>query len=408
MDEEKLTFENESALKAHIADEAKKQAMEIVEAEKKKEEEAQKKVSPPTVEVGEDNLSKDPKGGFKSLGDFAYALYTEKKNFDPRLKAWEDASKSLGVIAPESGGYLVPSEFSIALISEAIEASALLSGMRNIPMQTGMIKLPYVRGFNQSGGLVYGGIKWYWVAEGDQGTESEPKVAEFNMTLHDLMGLCTVNRNLMTDSPVSIGALLQAGFASGLNAMLNDAVIRGTGAGQPLGILNSPALITVDKESAQVADTIIPENLANMFSRIYRGNGATIKWLINQDCFPQLYLMSVAVGTGGAPIWIPGDSAAGRPNDTLLGYPVEYFDHCSTLGDLGDIILVNLSQYWLGTKAGMDSPRFESSIHLYFDYNKEAFSWNYRVDGRSPWPQAFKPPQSPKTRSPFVTLAARA
>jgi HK97 family phage major capsid protein len=228
------------------------------------------------------------------------------------------------------------------------------------------------------------------------------------MTLHDLMGLCSVNRNLIQDSPVSIGAILQSGFASGLNAILNDAVIRGTGAGQPLGILNSPALITVDKEDGQVAGTILPENLAKMFARIYRGSGASIKWLINQDCFPQLYLMSVAAGTGGGPIWIPGNSMAGRPNDTLLGYPVEYFDHCSTLGSLGDVILVNLSQYWLGTKAGMDSPRFESSIHLYFDYNKEAFAWNYRADGRSPWPKAFEPPQSAQTRSPFVTLAARA
>jgi HK97 family phage major capsid protein len=272
-------------------------------------------------------------------------------------------------------------------------------------MSTGTANFPYIKGFDQSGNLVYGGIKWYWVAEGSQMTESEPKVGEFSMTLHQLMGLCTVSRTLMEFTPVSIGAMLQAGFADGLNAALNNAIMRGTGAGQPRGILNSPALIEVAAETGQAAATIITENTTKMLQRFYAKGGGV--WLVNRDCLTQLITMSVAVGTGGGPIFIPGNSAANRPNDTLWGYPIMYFDHCSTLGTVGDIMLVNPSQYWLATKAGMESPRFESSIHLYFDYNKEAFAWLYHADGDSPWPEALKPPQSAETRSPFVALATR-
>ena len=55
---------------------------------------------------------------------------------------------------------------------------------------------------------------------------------------------------------------------------IDDAILRGTGAGQPLGILKSGALVTVAKESGQT-DKITVENLVKMWSRLWsrsRGN----------------------------------------------------------------------------------------------------------------------------------------
>lgn len=364
-----------------------------------------------TVKGGEPMLAKDPKGGFKGLWDFASCIWREAKyrTVDPRLPAWREASKALSTVTSDAAGDLIPIEFSTALIGNVIQVNPILPQMTTIRMSTGKVSLPFIKGFDLSGGLVYGGIRWYWLAEGDAGTESEPKVETFDMTLHDLMGLIKVTQNLMDDSPVSIEGILQSGFTSGLNFKLNDAFYRGTGAGQPLGIKSSPALITVAKETNQTAGTINSTNIFKMRSRLYVGpNGGAVQWLVNQDCFPQLASLSVTVGLGGAPIWIPGNSAAGRPNDTLLGYPVTYFDHCDTLGTVGDIALVNLSQYWVGLKAGIEGPTFMSSIHLEFDHNRTAFRWTYRVDGRSPWPQAFQPPHSSQSRSPFVALATRA
>ena len=45
---------------------------------------------------------------------------------------------------------------------------------------------------------------------------------------------------------------------------LDDSFISGTGSGMPQGITNSPALITVVKESGQAADTVCCENLTRM------------------------------------------------------------------------------------------------------------------------------------------------
>jgi HK97 family phage major capsid protein len=41
---------------------------------------------------------------------------------------------------------------------------------------------------------------------------------------------------------------------------LDDAIINGTGAGQPLGVINAASTVTVSKESGQAADTVVFEN----------------------------------------------------------------------------------------------------------------------------------------------------
>jgi HK97 family phage major capsid protein len=49
--------------------------------------------------------------------------------------------------------------------------------------------------------------------------------------------------------------------------MLDDAIINGTGAGMPLGVLNAGCLVSVTKESGQKADTIVAENAVKMYHR---------------------------------------------------------------------------------------------------------------------------------------------
>ena len=77
--------------------------------------------------------------------------------------------------------------------------------------------------------------------------------------------------------------------------MLDDAIFEGNGAGQPLGIMNSPALVTVAAEVGQPANTILFENIVNMWSRAYGRSRPSMAWLINQDIEPQLFAMSLAV-----------------------------------------------------------------------------------------------------------------
>jgi len=92
------------------------------------------------------------------------------------------------------------------------------------------------------------------------------------------------------------GHLLKLGLVHGL------CLYQWNGEGQPLGIINDPALITVNKEASQEPATITYQNVVNMFSRLAPSCFTNAVWLANPSVIPQLLTMTITIGTGGAQI----------------------------------------------------------------------------------------------------------
>ena len=114
--------------------------------------------------------------------------------------------------------------------------------------------------------------------------------------------------------------------------------------------------------------------------------------------------MSQTVGTGGNAVFLPGGGASSEPFSTLFGRPVIPVEQCATLGDVGDIVLADFSQYLLA-----DKPLETAlSMHVRFLYDEQTFRIVYRVDGQPMWSSALTPAKGTATLSPFVTLAERA
>ena len=368
----------------------------------------------PKIEVGDDNFDKDQKGGFYALSEFAAHVARADKSggrrISPELDKWmKKAASATSLIEAEDqyGGYLIPPEFRNDLMMAVEEQNEILPLTTRIPMKSTTVKIPYVNGFDESGGLVYGGIEWKWLDELATKTETRPKFGQISLELKKMAGLAYASDEILEDSPMSMENILKNGFRDGLNFQLNKVFIRGTGAGQPLGILNAPCLVSVAKEGGQLADTIVFENIVKMYARIH--NIANAVWMANPNTLPQLATMSLSVGTGGVPVWMPAGGVSGRPYDTLMGKPIIWSKHCSTLGNVGDIVLADWSQYLVGQKAGQGSAgKYDTSIHLKFDADQTCFRFVFRVDGQPWWVQAFVPPQATgDTTSPFIALAAR-
>lgn len=368
----------------------------------------------PKIEMGLDPLDKDEKGGFGSLSDFAaHVARTDKsagRNMSDQLKRWlNKAASATSLVEGEDqyGGYLIPPEFRNQLMMAVDQMNEILPRCTAVPMRSTMIKIPYVNGFDESGGLVYGGIQWKWLDELATKQETRPKFGRITLELKKIAGLAYASDEILEDSPMSMENILRNGFRDGLNFTLNNVFIRGNGAGQPLGILNAPCLVTVSAEAGQPANTIWFENIVNMYARVH--DVSNVVWLANQNCLPQLAAMSLAVGTGGAPVWLPAGGISGAPYDTLMGKPLIWSKHCSTLGTAGDIILADWSQYLVGQKAGQGADgKFDTSIHLKFDADQTCFRFVFRIDGQPWWPSALTPPQATSsTLSPFIVLASR-
>ena len=122
--------------------------------------------------------------------------------------------------------------------------------------------------------------------------------------------------------------------------MLDYAFFRGTGTGQPRGVLSDPALIAVTIEAAQDADSIVYENLVNMLSRLHPSCFNRSVFICNPTCIPELLQLSMPIGTGGVMIPVLRETDGGWQ---IFTRPLLMSEKLPVLGDQGDIILADLT-----------------------------------------------------------------
>jgi HK97 family phage major capsid protein len=226
-----------------------------------------------------------------------------------------------------------------------------------------------------------------------------------SLRLHKLTALVPISEEALEDAPM-LDSYLRSKAPAKMGAALNTAIVSGTGAGQPLGILNSPSVIEVPAESGQAADTVLYMNIVNMWSRMYAPRRRNAVWLINQDVEPQLLNLAFRESASSpVPAYMPAGGLSSSPFATLMGRPVIPVEACKTLGDSGDIILVDLTQYMVVTK-GTDI-KTDVSMHLYFDAQAMAYRFIFRVAGQPWWQSAVSPQNGSMTRSWAVTLEDR-
>jgi len=364
----------------------------------------------PTVTVTKDEGDKP----FKSIGEQLIAIRNAYQNGAIDKRLFRMAVNDQGMVlkatglsegVPADGGFLIEPQFIPTILERTYQYGVLASRCTRIPIGAGYnsVKMPAVSETSLASSR-FGGIVSYWAAEAGAKTASIPAFRQVSLELKKLIGLCYATDELLQDA-VALEAWLMKAFPMEFGFRLDDGIVNGSGAGQPLGIMNSPCLVTVAKEAGQAAATILAENIIKMHSRLWGGSRNNAVWLINQDIEPQLHTMSLAVGTGGVPVYMPAGGLSQSPYGTLYGKPVLPIWQCQTLGTTGDIILADLSQYLLAEKGGIDAA---SSIHVKFQYDETAFRFVMRVDGQPWWNSALTPYKGTNTQSPFVVLATRA
>jgi len=267
------------------------------------------------------------------------------------------------------------------------------------------MKIPAINETSRADGSRGGGVQMYWVAEAGSKTESKPDYRQIELNLKKLIGLIYATDELLEDAP-ALENYIRRAFAAEMRFKLIDALINGTGAGMPLGILNSGCLVTQAIETGQATATLVYENIAKMYSRMIATSRQNAIWHINQDCEPQLYDMGITVGLGGAAVFMPAGGISGLPYNTLFGRPIIPLEQCQTIGTKGDIFFCDWGKYVAIDKGGLQSA---VSIHVKFTYDESVFRFVYRFDGQPELASAITPySASANTLSHFITLAARA
>lgn len=357
----------------------------------------------PHIEVVGDLRAQDPAKGFKSSREFLMEVMKAGQGYqaDERLSFLATVGSDEQQGSNNSlGGYLVPESFAPNLLQIEPEADFIAGRTMNIPMATPRVNIPS-RVDTTHTTSVSGGLTVTRSAETVEKPATKMSMANIALTANSLFGLAYATEEILTDSPQSFAAILANGFEQEISNTIIEERIHGTGVGQYLGILNSAATVQISKETGQAADTILYANVVKMRARTWGYQNAI--WMANHDALPQLMQMNQTVGVAGVPAWQP--SAREDTPDMLFGRPLFFTEYCLTVGDAGDLICANWSQYLEGMYQPLQSAE---SIHVRFVNHERCFKFWLRNDGRPWWLAPLTPKHSSATMSPFVKLAARA
>jgi len=355
------------------------------------------------IKVG--GASEKGKHGFNSFGQFAQAVRIAHPSMgmapDPRLLKNAPSTYSTEGVGAD-GGFAVPPDFRTEIMEKVKGEESLLSRVDTLESAGNSVNFPKdeTTPWDSSGG-----IQAYWEGEAAQFTQSKVALEGELMKLNKLTALVPVTSELIEDAP-ALDSYLRRKVPMKFDFKITDKIINGTGVGMPTGVLNAGATVEVAKESGQAADTIVFENIVNMWSRMYGPCRSNAVWMINQDIEPQLFTMSFEGTSSSVPAYMPANGLSASPYGTLMGRPVIPTQACQTLGDAGDIIFADWSQYLAILKTG--GIKDDVSVHLYFDYDMVAYRFILRMSGQPWWRTAITPLNSSNTLGAFVKLAARA
>lgn len=351
-----------------------------------------------TVEVGEEREGQKP---WTSFTEFMRAAKRAADGVvDPRLHG-QRAATGLGIGSDPDGGFLVPEQYAQGVITRAFEGGDIMSRVRRIPVSGNQYHMSLVDENSRANGSRWGGIQSYRIGEGAAATASKPKFRRATLDVTKKIAVAAYVSEEQLQDATATDAILTTAMSEEVIVRSEGEFWAGIGGAEALGITASGALITISKKSGQAADTVVAENVVAMNARLWTGSQRTAAWFINQRVLEQLPLMTI----GNQPVYLPPTGLVGSsPFGTLLGKPVFVTEHASVLGDAGDIVLADWSQYAIGEKAQSQIAR---SMHVKFLEGEEVFRLIYRMDGLPMWNQPLTLKDGTTTVSPFVTVETR-
>jgi len=345
---------------------------------------------------------------FKNFGDMIKSVLLWSKGLykDERLHWYNDADGKIAQVKDlvenvgASGGFLVPTEFIARLYAIMAESNFVRQRATIIPMRRRSVSIPVLDQTGTTAGIPhwFGGMQFYWADEATEKTSTDAAFRKITLTAHKLIGYTRASDELMDDAAISLDALLtgELGFVGGANWMEEFAFLQGTGAGQPLGVINAGATITV----ARAADNAIGfADLANMMENFLpSGKGV---WVITQSAMADLIQLN---GPTGNPSYIWQPNARDGVPGSLLGLPVIWTEKSPVIGHDGDVLLADWRYYLLGDRQAVT---VESTQFDRWRYDETSWRMVHRVDGQ-PWLSAPLTLQDGTTQvSPFVILGGK-
>jgi HK97 family phage major capsid protein len=308
----------------------------------------------------------------------------ERDHYSGVLKAWgsEWVNKPVEKAAllessGQLGGYTVPRQMSLVLLKTLAEKSILYQRCLRVEMTSREIELPTVDTSNTGTAGTspfFGGMAFQWgVVQGAALPETEPKFALDRLVSWSLEGYLKLSNQFLADAGPEAETLLVEIMARAAAWQAEYAFLRGTGADglMPLGMLNANACINVTRT---IAAQVAAEDIANMAAALMPECWRNAIWVCNPTCLEDIVSVSGFQLNQGI---ITSDGSIG----ILANRPLYPTEKLPTIGNLGDLMLVDPSMYVLGIRQEVV---VDADPHSAFQNNQTFFRVWLRIGGQ-PW-----------------------
>ncbi|MCK9364017.1 MAG: phage major capsid protein [Syntrophales bacterium] len=296
-----------------------------------------------------------------------------------------------------SGGASVPEPLAAAWLDSSLESEVIRPRATVYSMESATRKAIGWDCKNQTGGSLFGGFSMQMLSETGTGTPQVGKLRVIELAAKKGGIFCEISNELSEDG-MGIDAQIDNAIRLSIGYGLDNLFINGVGASEPLGLRNSPAKIVVAEETAQANDTIVYQNLVNMYARMYPAGRQRAVWIANSGTLTQL--MGLTIGTASAYVPVMTES---NGQFYIFGRPVLFNSHSPVLGDEDDIMFVDLSQYTIGVRRDL---RIEKSTIPGWTQDLLSYRALIRFDGLCTW-NTYLTPKNGSTMSCIVGLGER-
>jgi HK97 family phage major capsid protein len=268
-----------------------------------------------------------------------------------------------------AGGFLVPTDFYDQLIRALRFMGSMASLATEVVTDSGdSIQVPA----NTAHGTAA------WLAEAGSYSPSDETFAQVTLGANKATSKIIVSEELLQDSAFDLDSFLAREFGERIGVLENTAYIKGSGTGQPQGLLSSATASNITTATAAVGNATAFTYAALVTAiftlpKQYRDNAS---FIVNDAAARNLYLM---VDTQNRPLWNVNMATTGP--DTFLGYPI-YTDPDVPAPGAGNISV--LFGDWRRTYIVRRVTGFgiQRQNELHSDSGQVGFRGYERVDGR--------------------------
>lgn len=252
--------------------------------------------------------------------------------------------KALTVSTDANGGYLAPEEFGSELIKLLNEYSPIRQYARVVSISAPEIKYP----------RRVSGTAATWVAETEDRTESGMTFEQITLTPFELATFTDVSNQLLEDNAYGLEGELLADYAESFGKTEGVAFIKGTGTGQPKGIMTATGIKEVKTGVAASFPTTNPADvIIGMYHQIATSHAQNGAWLMNRNTLSVIRQWKDSTGR-----YLVLDPITAGGVMTLLGRPIVEMPDMDDIGaGKTPILFGDLSGYRIIDRIGLSTLR---------------------------------------------------